>query len=102
MVTGMRALQAVYKNPVRLGIVVTQIEHPDFGGPEAGMVGHSEDGAIPDGRDHRKQPLNVLFPEERSFLPLVPGPLRSSRGRPSGRRCRPAEPNRSVVAVQAA
>ena len=43
---GIRAFEAVDKDPIGFGVVIPQLEHSDFGRPQAGMVGQPEDGAI--------------------------------------------------------
>ena len=63
VMVGMPAFQAVAKDLFRFGIVVTPIEHPDFGRPKAGMISQAENGAVADGIDHGDEALR--FPRWR-------------------------------------
>jgi hypothetical protein len=68
LVAGIRTLKPVGKDPVGFSIVIPQLEHSDFRGPQAGVRGQPEDGSIADGVDHGEQPINPLLAQERDRL----------------------------------
>jgi hypothetical protein len=68
VMAGIGTLKPMDKDPFGLGIVIPQLEHSDFRGPQAGVIGQPEDGSIANGRNHGEQPINLLLAQERDRL----------------------------------